>query len=142
VTSGGKANLMPPVEKSDWFRFASAELGNGDNVGVIEKWKWPSLFEEVASDDLLRVQQRIRDGDERKGFEGWRENEKAQDWAGRAVAEVLGYDLGSSAAHQQVGKMLATWVKNKALKIVKRDDKKRMPRKWIEVGEWATDAPW
>jgi hypothetical protein len=31
---------------------------------------------------------------------------------------------------------------NKALKEVSRKDGNRVSRKWIEVGEWATDAPW
>jgi len=90
------------------------------------------LFSDIASDDLFLVQKRISESE-------WRASEKAKDWAGKAVAEVLGYDLGNEAAKKQIRRLLATWIKSKALKVVDRKDAKRTPRKWIEVGEWVTD---
>jgi hypothetical protein len=128
VTKGGKSNLVEPTERIDWHRFVSVELGNGDSVGVIEPWSPPGLFSDVACDDLPQVQRRIADGE-------WRKSEKAANWAGVAVAEVLGYDLKSDEARKQIRKMLAVWIGSNALQIVKRRDEKRMEREWVEVGE-------
>lgn len=50
VTNGGKSNMTPPSEKSDWRHFELVPLANGDNVGAVEKWKWPSLFADASSD--------------------------------------------------------------------------------------------
>ena len=37
----GKANLTPPVDKAEWFKFVSVALANGDNVGVPTSWQFP-----------------------------------------------------------------------------------------------------
>lgn len=48
----GKANLAPPPEKSDWYRFIGVDLGNGenfepgDNIGVVTPWQWPEGAEQ------------------------------------------------------------------------------------------------
>ncbi len=123
-------NLAPPSEEADWYHFENVRLANGDNVGAAVKWKWPSAFQEMAPADLLAVQKRIAAGE-------WRESEKAADWAGQAVADVLGLDLNSPAARRDIRTMLKTWIANGALKEVNRRDEKRMMRKWIETGEWA-----
>lgn len=129
VTNGGKSNLTEATEEMDWHRFVSVELGNGDTVGVVERWSPPGVFSDVSADDLPQVQKRIAEGE-------WRRSEKASNWAGCAVADVMGYDLKSTEARIQIRKMLGTWIKNKALIVTKRKDAKRMDREWIEVGEW------
>jgi AAA domain len=129
-------NLSPPAEESEWYQIVSVELGNGDErnpgdrVGAVRKWEWPSLFAENAPGDLAAVQRRIAQGE-------WRESSQSTDWAGKAVAEVLGLDLTEKAARKRVKQMLAAWIKNRALKVVSRKDNKRMDRKWIEVGDLA-----
>src|SRR5262249_10624062 len=37
----GKASMAPHPEQADWYRLASVDLGNGDQVGVVTAWAWP-----------------------------------------------------------------------------------------------------
>lgn len=135
----GKANLAPPAEGADWFQVASVDLGNGegfepsDNVGAVRPWKWPDPFDGVTAADLLAVQKAIDAGQ-------WRENPQAKDWAGKAVAEVLGLDLDEKADKQKAKGLLATWIKTGALRTVTAPDSTRQDRVWIEVGKWAETA--
>lgn len=129
----GKSNLAPPMAAT-WRRFVSVSLDNGptpDFVGVVEAWKWPDPFDGVTTADLMAVQKRISDGQ-------WRESDKATDWAGRAVAEVLGLDPSDKAVRASVRRMIKTWVSTGALRVVERQDKERHKRPYIEVGQWAT----
>jgi hypothetical protein len=79
---------------------------------------------------LLAVQHKIAAGN-------WRESAQAKEWAGNAVAEVLGLDFAEKGARDRVKRMLAIWIQSKALKVTTREDKSRRSRKWIEVNEWA-----
>ena len=132
----GKANLAPPSEGADWFHIANVDLGNGtddepsDRVGAVHAWKWPDPFDGVSATDLFAVQKAIDGG-------RWRENPQAKDWAGRAVAEVLGLDLDEKTDKQKAKGVLATWLKTEALRKVSAPDETRQERVWIEVGKWA-----
>ena len=123
-----KANLAPPSDQSDWYKLESIELGNGDNVGVVVQWKWPNPFDGMTVADLDKVLVAIAAGD-------WKESSQAKNWAGVAVAEVLGLDLTDAAAKAKVKSLLRTWIANKALKIVRKLDESRHPRPFIVVGE-------
>jgi hypothetical protein len=128
----GKSNLAPPVEKADWYKFASVEIGNGDNVGVVTRWKWPDAFEGVTVADLRKVQDAIASG-------RWRESSQAKDWAGNAVARVLRLDATNKAHKAKITALLKTWTANGMLRVVEAQDEKRMMRSFIEVGEAASD---
>ena len=132
VTKGDKSNFASATDDAEWYRFVGVPLGNGEDVGVLTPWKWPSAFADIATGDLFRVQKRIAEGQ-------WRKSERCENWAGRAVAEVLEYDIGSDEARKAIRRMLKIWTENKALKVTKANDSKRMPREWVEVGEWAND---
>jgi hypothetical protein len=110
-----KSNLAPP-EASQWFRLVSEPLGNdgdgpGDFVGVAVRWQWPDAFEGLSTDDLRKVQARLRQGGE------WAENVQAKNWVGKAVAEVLGLDVDDIAQEARIKSLLKTWIKNKALRV-------------------------
>jgi len=137
----GKANLAPPAEGAEWYQVASVLLGNAgyaddgvwekeDNVGAVCPWKWPDPFDGVSANDLFAVQQKIDSGQ-------WRENPQANEWVGKAVADVLELDLDDKNDKQKVKGLLATWVKTGALVRVMMPDKTRQERPMIEVGKWA-----
>lgn len=130
-TNSGKVNLSPSCEESEWYEIRSLALNNGDDVGVAHRWKWPSPFAEVSLSDLETVQKKISEGQ-------WRENIRATDWAGKAVAEVLGIDLQAPGARAQVKSILDVWVKNRALKTVEKKDASRKLRRYVEAGEWVS----
>jgi AAA domain len=136
VDKGEKDNMRPPLEKAEWFKLVGVSIGNGteeapaDNVGVVTKWEMPSAFDGVTAADLLRVQQRITKSE-------WRSDQRSPAWAGNAVAEVLRIDPSDKKDRTRINRLLNTWIANGALKIAVREDGKRMPKEFIEVGEWA-----
>jgi AAA domain len=136
VDKGEKDNMRPPIEKAEWRKLVSVCLDNAtdeapaDNVGVVTKWQMPSAFDGVTARDLLRVQQRISEGE-------WREDHRSKQWAGIAVAEVLDLDHSEKSARGKLKILMHTWVKNGALKVVSRKDEQRKNRNFIEVGAWA-----
>ena len=46
-------------------------------------------------------------------------------------------DLADKSARAKVAALLKTWIANGVLKVVERHDSKRMPKKFVEVGELA-----
>ena len=91
-----KGNKAPPSSGADWYQLRSYDLPNGrdgklgDSVGVIDKWKWPNALDGVTVADLRAVQTAIAAG-------RWRKDPQAKDWAGVAVAKVLGLDVEDKA---------------------------------------------
>lgn len=132
----GKANMALPAEAGTWRELRTVSLGNGsggpdDLVGVAAAWTWPSALDGVTVDHLRRVQKAISGG-------MWREDSRAADWAGKAVAEVLDLNLADPFVRAKVGELLKTWLLTGVLKIVERPDpKQRKAFKYVEVGAWA-----
>ena len=131
----GKANLAPPPDRSEWFKLASVELGNGpgggDHVAVVEPWQWPDMLEGVTVDDLRKAQRAVAAG-------RWRENSQAKDWAGTAIAGALGIEL-DIAGKGRVKAMLKAWLGSGMFVVIEGLDTQRRTRSFIEVGEAATD---
>lgn len=125
-----KANRAPP-ESQEWYRMASVDLGNGDSVGVPQPWQPTDIFADITPNHLYRCQVAISKGE-------WRESVQAKQWAGHAIAPVLGLNLDDKRDKAKASRILRTWVQNGALKTVDRPDESRRPRTFIEVGEWTT----
>jgi hypothetical protein len=126
---------------TEWFHLASQGLGNGsgghvddqDYVGVVIPWKWPDAFEGVTVTHLRKAQAAIAAGGP------WREDPRAKDWAGNALAKVMGLDAANKAHKAKISALLKTWIKNGMFKIVEGLDDHREKRNFIEVGEAAND---
>jgi hypothetical protein len=134
----GKANLTLALDDGIWRRLETVSLGNGgdgphDEVGVATPWKFPSALDGYTADDLLEVQRYLKADDAQ-----WRQSDQAADWVGHGVAAALRLDVTDKAVRQRVKSMVSIWIKSGALKIVMRQDKKRTPRAFVEVGELAT----
>ncbi|MGM0583862.1 MAG: AAA family ATPase [Pseudomonadota bacterium] len=111
----GKHNLAPRSSGAAWRRLVSVNLGNGtpehphgDSLGVVEAWQPPSADEEVSSEQTAAILRKLASGD-------WRENNQATKWAGYAVAEVLGTDLGPRASPERTPEQNAGRARVKAL---------------------------
>lgn len=133
ISVGDDKHNRAPAEKADWYRLASVELGNGDNIAVAEPWKLPDPFDDVRPGDLYRVQQAIAEGE-------WRKDPQASAWAGKAVAEVMGWNPSDKAIKGKIRSLLHTWIGNGVLRIESRADKKREQKEWVVVGHWAEPA--
>jgi hypothetical protein len=128
----GKSNLAPPPEKSDWYKLANVELGNGDKVGVVTEWTWPNALDQVTVADLRAVQKIVEGG-------RWRENTQAKEWVGYAVAQALKLDVARKADKAKITGLLKIWRSSGALVAVEGKDVKGMVRTFIEVGTHADD---
>lgn len=131
-----KANLAPPPERADWYEMKSVEIDNAtddypenEKVGVAAQFVWPASDDAFSTADLRQIQERINVGT-------WRDSAQSSDWAGVAVAEVLGWDHAVADVRKDIKGLLAKWVRSGALIKVDRRDEKRRMKAHIEVGEW------
>jgi AAA domain len=131
-SDNGKANLVPPSTKATWYELRSIPLGNGDELGVVTPWQWPDAFAGVTVTDLRAVQARVAQG-------RWRENCRAANWIGNAVAEVLKLNPKNKGQRAKINAMLQVWIKNGMFVIVEGKDERRETRSFVEVGEPAND---
>ncbi|MDP3673640.1 MAG: hypothetical protein Q8R44_00870 [Novosphingobium sp.] len=127
-----KANRAP-AGAGEWFELVSVHLGNGadggDSVGVATPWSPPDPFDDVTTEHLRSVQAFIANGE-------WRDNPQSGDWAGKAVAEVLGLDLDDKADKAKTGSILKTWIRNGALRIERRRcPKRREDKNFVVSGD-------
>lgn len=129
-----KANLAPPAEGARWLRLISIHLGNattdvpGDDVGVVTAWKWPDPNEEVTVEDVRAALRRVAEGE-------WRHDQQAKNWVGQAMAEALGLDIEEASVRIAMKLLVKKWIAEGWLKIVKRQDAKRMTREFVVPGE-------
>ncbi|WIW43852.1 AAA family ATPase [Bradyrhizobium sp. 62B] len=134
----GKPNLARPSEWADWYRLISHDLGNGkgrdfdqgDSVGVVESWSFPRTAE-IRLIEILRVMAVIRSGGP------WRLSSQAssEPWVGIPIAETLDRDLGKPAHKKEINGLIKAWINQKWLKVVLREDRKRIEREYVEVGK-------
>lgn len=129
----GKVNMAArPPEGAAWFKLLSVDLGNGDDVGVVDSWTWPDALDDVSVADLRAAQKAVAAG-------RWREDVRAKQWVGNALADALSLDLGSKHDKAKVIRLLKIWTSNGMFKVVEALDEQRRPRAFVEVDEWAND---
>ena len=126
-----------PAEAGDWFHLASVKLGNGgseggDSVGVVERWRPPEISMTFGDDVRANIQAEIASG-------GWRTHPTAKDWAGYAVAKIIGADISSSAGKKQVTALLRDMIAKGELRSEQRLDTSRHTRDFIVAGEQVVD---
>jgi hypothetical protein len=145
--SHDKINLTPPT-KAAWIRLASVQLPNvdgerpGDNVQTVEAWTYPQPFDQVTVDDMHWMRQEVR-------ARSYRADPRAADWGGYALANRLGLDIGTpgcprtpqqAANRKRVALIIKTWISNKALTTVERQDATRHSFDYLAPGPWNDDA--
>ncbi|CAH1652179.1 conserved hypothetical protein [Hyphomicrobiales bacterium] len=129
-----KANLAPPAEGARWFKLIGVPLdnggdeGRGDEVAVVTPWRWPDPNEEMTVDDVRAALARIAQGE-------WRLDQQAKNWVGHAIAEALGQDIEEKSVRSAMKLLVLKWIAERWLKVVKRQDAKRMMRDFVEPGE-------
>lgn len=132
----GKFN-MTSKGHSAWRRFASVPLGNGkgllktgDEIGVVEPWRWPSadILAERAAEARRAVVADVPDEllaglKARLGASSYRESTQAKWWAGNLVAEL--FKLDPKEDRERIKDMLAAWIDAGELQIVELPDEHR-----------------
>jgi AAA domain len=144
-----KANMSPRLDKSEWYQLQSIDLGNetaeelSDQVGVVARWEWPDVCSELGEFDLYHVQ-KVLSGDPSAilsggHHDGWRRDAQAAAWVGKGVAHALGKSIEHDKP--QIKKLVEIWLSSGALKVVIKEDSRRRPREFVEVGEWMPAPP-
>ena len=113
----------------------SVSLGNstvlhpeGDSVGVVTAWTPPNHMDGITGTDFDRCAAAIRAG-------RWKENVQANDWAGKAVAKVLGLDLDTKADKAKVKALLDFWIKSGSLVVVEEKNEHREMKKFVKAAD-------
>jgi hypothetical protein len=130
-TYNDKANLVPPADKSDWFKIESVDLGNGpagesDMIGVVRQWQWPDAMAGITPDDFDKVAAAIRAGK-------WRESPQAKSWVGYAVAKALKLNADNKKDRAKIIGMLKVWYAAGSLIKVTELDETRRERMFVRV---------
>lgn len=138
-----KNNRAPPAGESDWLYLESVDLPNGkgddwigDSVGVAMRWQPPTAgpAEPLAPSLAAEVRALIEQGE-------WRESERAERWAGKAIAQVLGLDPDDKAQRSRVKAVLKELLADGTLAKKERRDATRQMRTWIVVGSTPPAQP-
>ncbi|MBR1153570.1 AAA family ATPase [Bradyrhizobium sp. JYMT SZCCT0428] len=133
----GKNNLSLPVDKREWFRSATVNLGNGDpndlldrgdSMGVVTAWKWPNPLDGVTGADFDKAAVAIRAGE-------WKKSTQANNWVGYAVAKALKLNLNDRANKAKVVGLIKVWLASGALVEVEKQDDRRKTKIFIEVAD-------
>jgi hypothetical protein len=129
----GKVNIAPPPAGKDWYRIVGVSLGNGgqiapqgDNVGVVVKWKWPDPLDGITGSDFEEAAAAIRAG-------RWKQNIQAKDWVGRPIARALGLDLDNKSDKAKVKGLIQIWIKAGNLVVVQEKDDHRELKDFVKV---------
>jgi hypothetical protein len=125
----GKASMAPPPERAEWYRLATVNLANGDEVGVATAWTWPNAFEGVTPSDLRAAQKEVGQGGP------WRANHQAKNWVGIPIAKAL--RLNPNKDRKRIAALLETWIRNGMFVVVPGKGSDRHPTQFVEVGQWA-----
>jgi AAA domain len=127
----GKANMSAPPEHADWLKLESVDLGNGDNVGVVTAWQWPSPFEGITVQHLRAAQKAVSEGG------SWRAHAQADAWVGKPIAKALNLEVNKPADRAKVRSLLETWIANGMFVEVVGEGRGRHQTLFVEVGKWA-----
>lgn len=96
----GKANMAPP-SAARWHKVVGTDLPNGDNVGVVVPWSYPTAASaELPDHTCVLIQTEVARGD-------YRANAQSPNWVGHLVARIFRLDLSSKAGTAAAGRYLA-----------------------------------
>jgi hypothetical protein len=125
-----KRNMAPPTA-AKWFRLASVELANGDNVQAVEPWKFPNAFDDVTVADMHTMRSAAGKGE-------YRADTRAPNWIGVVVAQVLELDPIKDKSRIKI--IVDKYFQNGVFKIVEqKDPKTRKAKKFVIPGDWKDD---
>jgi hypothetical protein len=131
-----KANLAPAGARQ-WIRMASVDLGQGDHVGVAQRWQWPDVFDDVTVRHLIDVQKEVHRRHE-AGTPPRFSEQTGTDWIGAVIADVCGLDADEDKV--KIRTLLKSWMASGSLAKDEWTDPKRMKRPVIKIGEWAFEG--
>jgi hypothetical protein len=135
-----KNNKAAAALRPDWYQFMSIGLGNEDvgskgpedSMAAIQRWSPPDVFGGVTARQLYQIQCIIE-----KNPDKARKHSMAKHWVGKIVAHVLDVNLDHRGVPERIKAMIDTWLDTGALRTVDRQNEKREPVPYVEVGRYA-----
>jgi len=131
-----KANLAKRAAKASWFRLRDVMLDNaqepyrtGDEVGVVEAWSPPSVWDHLSVAEANEVLDKIAEGPGNGSLYTDSRRHPATRWAGNVLMQVNGY------TPDQAANVLNTWVRNGVLLRVLYTDGHRNERTGLRVDD-------
>jgi hypothetical protein len=124
----GKANMAPP-SAARWRKFEGIDLPNGDNVGVVTRWTYPTeTVAEVPDAVCTQIQTEV-------GKTEYRAAAQSHQWVGKLVARVFRLDPTTKAGKAAVGRQLAA-LYNKGVITVADGTTGRHKVNAVTAGPW------
>lgn len=129
----GKFNMVAAAS-SAWRKFVAVPLMNGkglikrgDEIGVVEGWRWPSsadAVEGVSLETLEAIKRKI----ERAGC---RDNVQSGEWVGYKIAEALQMNMAIPEEKRKVRRMVEAWKRQGHFAVEMQPDYKGIDRPCI-----------
>jgi hypothetical protein len=131
-SADGKANLAPPADKCDWFKLESVSLENGDppdSVQVAIRWQWPDALADIPVEAVREFQNKL-------GVSEWLSSPRADKWAGKLLADVLGLDLAvdTASTRKVLRRAIDALMQGGAVREVDGRNEDRISRKYLQKG--------
>ncbi len=127
-----KSNLARSTECPQWFRLASHILPNGDDVGIVEGWKWLAVVAASEFDEADRkaVQTIVGSGNYKL------HRTSGQEWVGLHIAPVFGLDhiATKETEKNRMVKIINMLIAEGVIKAVRKKDRNSAERSFVEVG--------
>lgn len=125
----GKANLAPRGDGAVWRRMIGVPLGNRidtmeDEVGVPTAWKKPDALASLKDHHRVAAIRLVQGGE-------WREDIRAGNWVGHAVAQAMELDLNDPKDKNIVKRVVHMWCKTGVLQIIQQQDAQRKMRAFV-----------
>lgn len=129
----GKSNLMPRGDGAVWRKMVGVPLGNRvdameDNVGVPTAWQRPDALAGLKDHHRQAVVLAVRAGE-------WRDDIRAGNWVGLAVAGAMGLDLDDPKDKATVKQLVRMWTKTGVFQVVQGTDSHRKTRTFVIAPE-------
>lgn len=128
----GKANLAPPSGKATYYRMQGVKIDNGEYVGVAVPFVMPDAFDGVTARDAMAVQKIVGNAPD-----PMREDVRAKNWVGIAVAEVLSLDIDKPEEKARIKSIVRKWLDTDVLRREMMPDRRNgRDVAAIVVGVW------
>lgn len=125
----GKANLAPRGDGAVWRKMVGVPLGNRvnaleDEVGVPTVWQKPDAMAMLKDHHRVAAVRLVQAGE-------WREDVRAGNWVGHAVAQAMELDLDDPKDKNTVKKVVHMWCRTGVFKVIQQQDAQRKMRAFV-----------
>lgn len=125
----GKANLAPRGDGAVWRRMIGVPLGNRvnaleDEVGVPTAWQKPDALAALKDHHRVAAVRIVQSGE-------WREDVRAGNWVGHAVAQAMELDIEDPKDKNTVKRVVHMWCKTGVFKVIQQQDAQRKMRAFV-----------